>query len=304
MEPVIRSLPVSARRLVSIARHCRLAVAVALAVAGCAPISSRSAPAPAVPAPGDVAKVAHESAGTDLADKGDTACGNPIRFPVTDACVRASEDGTLLQTESDIVMEIWRSCQMVSAKETARELDRIGISGSSFGVREIYETTQQEQADRAAGIPPEPCGVVMENSPACAQPSSPACQAELEADYSCHALRSDPFRLAQKACIKNVMSKRPCVRFGKLQKDSPVTPERRKEIHTCMALTSACDPPQEACDAAKAKLARFYQVRAEWARRQLEEEDKLMQNSQPAYPQQPRHTDCFSNGRFTNCDSY
>jgi len=128
-----------------------LVTAVALAVVGCAPISSRSAPAPR-----DVTRVAHSSDGTDLADKRDTLCGNPIRFPITDACVRASSDGKVLQTESDIVMEIWRSCPMGSAKETERELDRLGISSSYFGVRAIYETTQQEQADRAAGIPPEP----------------------------------------------------------------------------------------------------------------------------------------------------
>jgi hypothetical protein len=303
METDIRSLPVSTRRV----RDCRLMLAVALAVAGCAPISSRSAPVPAVPAPGDVAQVAHRSGGTDLADKGDRLCSNPIRFPVTDACVQARDDGKWLQTQSDIVMDIWRSCPMVSAKVDERVLERYGISGSFFGVRDIHDTTQQEQADRAAGIPPEPCGVVMENSPACAQPSSPACQAELEADYSCHALRSDPFMREQKACLEKVILKPPppCVREQKLiGEGSPATSEPLKAGEACVAINSACDPPPGACEAAKAKLARFYQIRAESARQQLEEQDKLMQNSQPAYPQQPRHTDCASNGSFINCDSY
>jgi len=299
METLILSLPVSTRHL--IARHCGLVLAVSLAaVAGCGPTSSRSVAA--VPAREDVTQVAPQSGGTDLADKGDTSCGNPIRFPVTAACVRASEDGTVLQTESDIVMEIWRSCQMMSAKGTERLLRQTGVGvGSLFGVRAIYDATQQEQADRAAGIPPEPCGVVWENSAACAQ-SSPACQAEMDSDYSCHALRSDPFELAQKACHKKVLSEPPCVRMQKLREGSR---ERQKASDGCMAIFAACDPrPRGACEAAKAKLARFRQVEAEWARQQLEEQDKLMLNSQPTYPPQPRHTDCFSNGRFTNCDSY
>jgi hypothetical protein len=272
---------------------------------GCASHQYRTVarPAPAIPAPGDVTQVAHGSVGTDLADKGDTSCGNPIRFPVTAACVRASYEGELLQTESDIVMEIWRSCEMMSAKGAERLLERTGVDrGSFFGVRTIYEATQQEQADRAAGIPPNPCEVIYANSAACAQAISPVCRAEMEADYSCHALRSDPFELAQEACHENVLStKPPCVRMAKLRGGSP---EWQKASNACVAMNSACDPPQGACEAAKAKLARFYQVRAEWARRQLEEEDKLMLNSQPTYSQQPRHTDCMSYGHFTNCDSY
>src|SRR5229473_2137170 len=130
METLILCLPVSTRR--SIVRHCGFVLAVSLAVVGCGPTSSRSAPA--VPAPGDVTQVAPRSDGTDVAGKADASCGNPIRFPVTDACVRASEDGQLLRTESDIVMEIWRSCPMASAKETERLLERYGMSGSFFGV--------------------------------------------------------------------------------------------------------------------------------------------------------------------------
>jgi len=89
---------------------CCLVLAAALIVVGCGPTLLQSAPA--APAPGDVTQVTHVSGGTYLADKSDTACGNPIRFPVTDACVRARDDGKMLQIESDIVMEIWRSCQI------------------------------------------------------------------------------------------------------------------------------------------------------------------------------------------------
>jgi hypothetical protein len=172
---------------------------------------------------------------------------------------------------------------MISAKETERLLEQTGVGVGSFsGVQVIYGATQEEQADRAAGIPPEPCGVVRDNSPACAQLDSPACRTEMETDFSCHALRADPFMRVQEACHEKVESQPHCARMEKLQGGLP---EWQKTIDKSVAMNSACDPPQRACEAAKSKLARFYQViRADWARQQLDEQDNLMLNGQPTYP--------------------
>jgi len=98
----------------------------------------------------------------DFSDQVNAACGQPLRYPVSDRCASLMASvGPLLQRRSALVMGVWRSCPQdnpclrIVASQPACQIPVTGVSLSAI---------------------PQ---------------SNPVCMQLLEADYSCSALLHD-----------------------------------------------------------------------------------------------------------------
>lgn len=99
----------------------------------------------------------------DFSDQVNAACGQPLRYPVSDQCARLMASvGPLLKRRSALVMGVWRSCP------------------------------DDNPCLRIAASQP-PCQIPVSGVSLSATPQgNPACTQVLEADYSCSALLHDP----------------------------------------------------------------------------------------------------------------
>jgi hypothetical protein len=162
-------------------------------------------------------------------------CGNPLRYPVSAACVSSSRFGMLLLQKSDLQMVEWRACP---------------------------------SENPCLKVPlPQLCQEP--NNPS-SQACTDAVKEANDQDYSCHAFANDPLTLQQSKAWQQCISERKCMGLFPLHPAGSA-----KKLATCFdscgpsgdsfsslpyLLTGAVEPPDDRfpqCTQAKANLENF-----------------------------------------------
>jgi hypothetical protein len=159
----------------------------------------------------------------------DEACGNPVRWPISQECVNLlGPRGSLFQEKSDRVMAVWRACPSAAP---------CGNFGACKKLQSLTVGTQEYESQRAD------------------------CRGAQGADYSCSALQKDPeFQRRGRAaseCLKNMANDRHC---GKEKQHFRVGSKRWNQASAQeIACYEHCLPGDSTpdCKQAQADLATF-----------------------------------------------
>jgi hypothetical protein len=208
------------------------------------------------------AKAAHQQAAQQaaLAQRAEfqKRCGNPVRFPVSDECVRmAGNEGPELRRRSDLTMAVWRSCALTpsSAESIRRELIAKGGARTPIGQEMIGEMERTEQHSDS------PCVMADLHDLDCVAGNAEACETARTNDPACVAWLNDPDTQERLRCIDRAVHDQACMAkppaddgdsdAANALSDAPA------EEEDCRRMQTACLHTFDECANAKDALERF-----------------------------------------------
>jgi hypothetical protein len=190
------------------------------------------------------------------------ACGNPIRFPVSDECLQAAgRQSPVLKAENDLMMNIWRACSMTpaSAESIRQELAVKGGDRTPMGEKIILEMERSETS------PDSPCVQADKRDPKCTNGDAGACKSARDNDRACRAWLEDNDTTHRLECLRHAEDTAACAPSApseSTERDAPevmpFVPDER--MNECIRAREECLHSVDDC--AKAKYAlQLYQWR-------------------------------------------
>ena len=185
-------------------------------------------------------------------------CGNPIRIPTSDECVRmAGNDGPELRRRSDLTMAVWRSCALIpsSAESIRQELIAKGGARTAIGQKMIGEMERTEQHSDS------PCVMADLRDLDCVAGSAEACETARNNDPACTGWLNDQDTQARLRCIDRAVHDQACAAKPAPDDDeshaSSAFSDAPAEAEDCRRMETACLHTFDECGNAKDALDRF-----------------------------------------------
>jgi hypothetical protein len=216
----------------------------AVALCGCGSASNQAQ------AEAAQAKVAAAKQNVDFKKR----CGDPVRFPISDECVRLAGDrGPSLQRQSDLTLAVWRACALTpSSAETIRqELTAKGSAKTQVGQKMIGEMERTEQHSDS------PCVVADLGDLDCVAGNSEACESARNADPSCVAWLNDNDTQSRLHCIDHAMQSPACMAKPPEEGAANYFSDSPAQAEDCRHMEDACLHTFDECANAKEALSAF-----------------------------------------------
>jgi hypothetical protein len=186
-------------------------------------------------------------------------CGNPVRFPISDECVRmAGDQGPELRRRSDLTMAVWRSCALTpsSAESIRQELIAKGTAKTPIGQKMIGEMERTEQHSDS------PCVMADLHDLDCVAGSAEACETARNNDPACVAWLNDQDTQERLHCIDRAVHDQACMAKAPAS-DNDVDSgaanafsDAPEEEEDCRRMETACLHTFDECANAKDALQR------------------------------------------------
>ena len=170
------------------------------AIVGCGS-SSKKAEAEAAQAQAQQAEAGHRA---DFKKR----CGDPVRLPVSDECVRlAGDEGPQLRRRSDLTVAVWRNCALIpsSAESIRQDLIAKGGAKTSVGQKMIGEMERTEQNSDS------PCVAADLRDLDCVAGNSEACESARNGHPACVAWLNDNDTQQRLRCIDRAVHDQACM---------------------------------------------------------------------------------------------
>jgi hypothetical protein len=197
---------------------------------------------------------AAQKAAMDLHTEFKKRCGDPVRFPVSEECVRLADDqGSSLKRQSDLAVAMWRACALIpSSAETIRqELVAKGSARSAVGQKMIGEMERTEQHSDS------PCVVADLRDLDCVAGNSEACEAARNADPACTAWLNDNDTQARLHCIDRAVHDPACMAKPPEEGAANYFSDSPAQAEDCRRIEKACLHTFDECANAKDALELF-----------------------------------------------
>jgi len=153
------------------------------------------------------ADATHTQAAQQAAAEFQKRCGDPVRFPISEECVRlAGADGPHLRRRSDLTVAVWRNCALIpSSAETIRqELSAKGGAKTPVGEKMIGEMERTEQHSDS------PCVAADLRDLDCVAGNADACENARNGDPACMAWLNDNDTQQRLRCIDRAVHDQSC----------------------------------------------------------------------------------------------
>lgn len=197
---------------------------------------------------------AAQSAATQQRAQFEKRCGNPVRFPISDDCVRmAGARGAGLKKQSDLTLAMWRMCALTpSSAETIRQdLVAKGSAKSTIGQKMIGEMERTEQHSDS------PCVVADLRDLDCVAGNSEACESARNSDPSCVAWLNDNDTQARIHCIGRAVHDQSCMAKAPEGAPAGYFSDSQAQAEDCRRIEKACLHTLDECANAKSALDAF-----------------------------------------------
>jgi hypothetical protein len=135
-------------------------------------------------------------------------CGDPVRLPVSDECVRlAGDEGPKLRRRSDLTVAVWRNCALIpsSAESIRQDLIAKGGAKTPVGQKMIGEMERTEEHSDS------PCVAADLRDLDCVAGNSEACETARNADPACVAWLNDNDTQQRLRCIDRAVHDQSCM---------------------------------------------------------------------------------------------
>lgn len=206
-------------------------------------------------------KAEAEATRTEAAVEFHKQCGDPVRFPISDECVRlAGEQGTQLRRRSDLTVAVWRNCALIpSSAETIRqELTAKGSAKTTVGEKMIGEMERTEQHSDS------PCVAADLRDLDCVAGNVEACENARNGDRSCMAWLNDNDTQQRLRCIDRAVHNQACMAKQSAGDESNADSgaanyfsDAPAQAEDCRRIESACLHTFDECANAKDALDLF-----------------------------------------------
>ena len=197
---------------------------------------------------------AAKNAATQQRAQFEKRCGDPVRFPISDECVRMAGDrGTSLKKQSDLTVAVWRACALTpSSAETIRQdLIAKGSAKTTIGQKMIGEMERTEQHSDS------PCVVADLHDLDCVAGNSEACESARNADPSCVAWLNDNDTQARIHCISRAVHDQSCMAKAPEAASMGYFSDSQAQAEDCRRIEKACLHTLDECANAKTTLDTF-----------------------------------------------
>ncbi len=181
-------------------------------------------------------------------------CGDPVRFPISDECVRLAGDrGLSLRHESDLTVAVWRACALTpSSAETIRqELAAKGSAKTAVGQKMIGEMERTEQHSDS------PCVVADPHDLDCVAGNSEACENARNTDPACTAWLNDGDTQLRLHCIDRAVHYPACMAKQPAEGAADYFSDSQAQAEDCRRIEKACLHTFDECANAKDALESF-----------------------------------------------
>jgi hypothetical protein len=188
-------------------------------------------------------------------------CGDPVRFPITDQCVRlAGDQGPSLKRQSDMIVAVWRACALTpsSAESIRQELTAKGSAKSPVGQKLIGEMERTEQHSDS------PCVVADLSDLDCVAGNSETCESARNSNPECVAWLNDNDTQTRIHCIDRALHSPACVASAATQDSeqggsgaASYFSDSRAQAEDCRRIEKACLHSFDECANAKDALEAF-----------------------------------------------
>lgn len=192
----------------------------------------------------------------ELRRKRDAVCGNPLRFPVSDECLKmAQHDAPILIKQNDLTLAVWRNCALTpaSAEAIRRETIAKGTADSAMGRRIIAEMERTEKNSDS------PCVRADLNDPDCMAGDVNACAQARSNDKACIAWFHDPDTRKRIQCLGETANSSICAQAAAAESQSdggPLSDAQQLE-DDCRRAQNACLHTFDECANAKDALDKY-----------------------------------------------
>jgi hypothetical protein len=183
-------------------------------------------------------------------------CGDPIRFPVSDQCVRlAGDQAPSLRRQSDLTAAVWRACSLTpSSAETIRQqLVAKGSAQTPVGQKMIGEMERTEQHSDS------PCVAADLRDLDCVAGNSASCETARKSDSACTAWLADSDTQSRLRCIERAVHDQACM--AKAAPDDSAAAnyfsDSPAQAEDCRHIQDACLHSFDECANAQDALERF-----------------------------------------------
>jgi len=184
-------------------------------------------------------------------------CGDPIRFPISDECVRMAGDaGPELRRRSELTMAVWRSCALIpsSAESIRQELIAKGTAKTPIGQKMIGEMERTEQHSDS------PCVMADLRDLDCVAGNAEACETARNNDPACVAWLNDQDTQERLHCIDRAVHDQACMAKPPASDDDSEAANALSDAHAeeedCRRMETACLHTFDECANAKDALER------------------------------------------------
>lgn len=226
---------------------------VTLCACGSSSKDEQDKPPPPKPGPAELQEKAAE-----LAKKRDTACGNPVRYPVSDECLQlAANDAPILRKANELTIAVWRSCALTpaSAEAIRRETIARGSANTEMGKRIISEMERTERDSDS------PCVRADMSDPDCIAGDMDACSRARSNDKACLAWFHDPDTQKRIECLSRSARNAVCVQAASAEtgsgSDGGYFSDAQQLADDCRRAQNACLHTFDECADAKDALDKF-----------------------------------------------
>ena len=181
-------------------------------------------------------------------------CGNPVRFPISDECVRMAGDrGASLRRQSDLTVAVWRACALTpSSAETIRQdLVAKGSAKTTIGQKMIGEMERTEQHSDS------PCVAADLRDLDCVAGNPEACESARNADPSCVAWLNDNDTQGRIHCIDRAVHAQSCMAKAPEDATASYFSDSQAQAEDCRRIEKACLHTLDECANAKNLLEAF-----------------------------------------------
>ena len=181
-------------------------------------------------------------------------CGDPIRFPISDECLRlAGNDGPRLRRQNDLTVAMWRACAMLpSSAETIRqEAIARGDAKTEVGQKLIGEMERTEQHSDS------PCVAADLRDLDCVAGNAEACENARNSDPGCTAWLSDNDTQQRLHCLSRAVHDQSCLAKQPEGAAARYFSDAPREAEDCRRVESACLHTFDECSTAKDALEHF-----------------------------------------------
>ena len=201
--------------------------------------------------------VAVQERAAELKKMRDEACGNPVRFPVTQRCIDLSgDDGPALKRENDLRIAVWRNCALTpaSAEAIRRETIARGTAKSEMG-RQIIREMERTEKDSDS-----PCVRADMRNPDCVAGDMNACARARANDKACLAWFRDPDTQKRIDCLNRIERNSVCAQAASAESargSGGYLSDAQQLANDCARAQNSCLHTFDECADAKSALDKF-----------------------------------------------